>query len=160
MREREMERPKATIEGVSIVLLGSFNPAIFQPAWFAAQKLIPEKEAVDVEMELVHNEVSAFSVGWLNLQVLRDRFTASAVQPPSFDVLRDFVLGTFSILRHTPITMVGLNFERHYDMENETAWHDLGKKLAPPDPWEPALSTPGMRSLMMEGTRNDGNEGY
>ena len=36
-----VERPE--IKAFSIVLLGDFNPKIFQPAWFSAQGLIREK---------------------------------------------------------------------------------------------------------------------
>jgi hypothetical protein len=35
-----MPVPKCESEGASIVLLGSFNPGIFQPAWFGAHGLI------------------------------------------------------------------------------------------------------------------------
>jgi len=34
-----LEQP-AEISGASIVLLGSFNPPIFQPQWFARQNLL------------------------------------------------------------------------------------------------------------------------
>jgi hypothetical protein len=38
------------IQGMSIVLVGGFNPKIFHPAWFAAQKLIREKEAEEANI--------------------------------------------------------------------------------------------------------------
>ena len=31
---------KAELSGINIIMLGSFNPKIFQPAWFAANELI------------------------------------------------------------------------------------------------------------------------
>ena len=38
-------------EGVTIVLLGQFNPAIFQPAWLAAENLVRPQEAESAEIE-------------------------------------------------------------------------------------------------------------
>ena len=36
-------RIEPEISGVSVVLLGDFNPAIFTPAWFALHGLLPEE---------------------------------------------------------------------------------------------------------------------
>lgn len=154
-----MTLPRPEIQGVSIVLVGSFNPTIFQPAWFAAQGLISDDEAEDAKIDVVHSEVAAYSLEWLNVQVIRERFSASTAQSPSFEVLRDFVLGTFTVLHHTPVTMLGLNFDRHYRVSDEAAWHEIGQRLASPEHWTPALQQPGMRSLTMEGTRPDGKRG-
>ena len=150
-----MDVPKTKIEGISIVLLGTFNPAIFQPAWFAAQGLIREEEAEEAQIELVRPEVSAFRLDWLHMQVLHERFTASTDQPASFEVLRDFVVGTFSVLEHTPVTKLGLNFDRHVEMDSEEAWHEIGNRLAPQGRWQGALDEPRLRSLSMQGNRPD-----
>lgn len=154
-----MNLPNAAIEGVSIVLVGSFNPRIFQPAWFAAQKLIREEEATEADVELLRQEITVFSLDWLNVQVLQQRFIASATQPPFFEPLRDFVYGTFTILQHTPVRYLGLNTDRHFKMESEAAWNDIGKRLAPPDGWESVLKEPGMRSVTMQGKRPDAMRG-
>lgn len=150
-----MSLPKTTIEGISIVLVGSFNPGIFQPAWFAAEGLIRKEEAEEAEIELVRPEVAAFRLDWLHMQVLHERFIASTDQAASFEVLRDLVVGTFSVLEHTPVTKLGLNFDRHFEMESEDAWHEIGKRIAPPGPWEHGLDKPGLRSLTMQGRRPD-----
>ena len=154
-----MSLPKISIEGVSIVLVGSFNPAIFQPAWFAAQGLISEVEADSAKIDVVNPELTVFSLDWLNVQVITERFMASTSQSPSKEILRDFVIGTFAILEHTPIRLLGLNMDRHFSMESEEAWHEIGKRLAPPGPWEEGLENPGMLSLTMMSPRTDDMEG-
>ncbi len=154
-----MSTPKTEIEGVSIVLVGTFNPGIFQPAWFAAQGLIRKEEAEEAEIELVRPEVAAFRLEWLHMQVLHERFIASTDQVASFEVLRDFVVGTFLVLEHTPVSKLGLNFDRHFKMESEEAWHEIGKRVAPPGPWEHGLKGPGLRSLTMQGIRPDEAKG-
>ena len=151
----KMSLPKIASEGISIVLVGSFNPGIFQPAWFAAQDLIRSEEADEAEIELVRPEISAFRLEWLHMQVLHERFIATTDRTASFEVLRDFVVGTFSVLEHTPVTKLGLNYDRHFEMKSEEAWHKLGRRLAPRSHWEQGLKEPGLRSMTMQGVRPD-----
>ncbi len=78
------------IQGSSIVLLGDLNPKIFQPAWFAAEKLIRKPEAEAAEIEIIHPEVVIFNLEWLRLEVTRERFSASTTQEPYYEFIRDF----------------------------------------------------------------------
>ena len=150
-----MEERKPEIEGTNIVLLGDFNPKIFQPAWFAAQELIRNEEADNAKIELIHQAFVQFSLEWLRLEIYQNRFAAGTHQSPFFKVLRDLVLGTFRILKHTPIRMMGINCDFHFPMESEKAWHTVGNRLAPKDIWNNLLKEPGMRSLSIEGHRPD-----
>ena len=97
------------IQGMSIVLVGSFNPKIFHPAWFAAQKLIREKEAEEANIEVVTPAVAKFSLDWMRLQVIQEQFVVETTQEPYYEILRDLVVGAFSFLNHTPVTMLGIN---------------------------------------------------
>jgi hypothetical protein len=148
------------IQSVSVVWLGDFNPKIFQPAWFAAEGLIRKQEAEEANVEIIHPEVVSFALEWLTLQVTRERFFASTSQEPYYEVVRDLVLGTFRLLRHTPVHKMGINTDMHFRMGSEEAWHAFGHRLAPKDLWQGILENPGMRSLTMEGRRPDGCKGY
>jgi len=152
--------PKPEIEGVGIVLVGSLNPRIFQPAWFAAENLIREEEEQAAKIELIHRQVAIFSLDWLHLQVTDEQFMATTTQSSFYEPLRDLVLGTFRLLRHTPIRMMGLNRDCHFRMSSEEAYHGLGHRLTPKEPWAGILKEPGMRSLTMEGLRPDNLKGY
>jgi len=152
-------QPAIEIEGVSIVLLGDFNPKIFQPAWFAAQELIRKEEAESAEIEVVHPEVVVFSLDWLRIQVTRNRWISEA-QAPHYEPLRDLILGTFRLLRHTPIRKMGLNRDIHFKMPTEDDWNALGDRLAPKEPWKNILDKPGMRRLEMEEKRSDDFMGH
>ena len=155
-----MSLTKPGIEGVGIVLVGSFNPKIFQPAWFAAENLIREEEAQAANIQLIHPKVAIFSLDWLHLQVTEEQFTATTTQSSFYEPLRDLVLGTFRLLRHTPVQMMGLNRDSHFRMPTEEAWHAFGHRLTPKEPWAGVLKEPGMRSLTMEGLRPDDLQGY
>jgi len=146
--------------GHSIVLIGNFNPKIFHPAWFSAQGLIGKKEEEGAKIEIVHSDLSLFSADWLSIEVLHDRFKASTTQQPYSDAVRDLVLGTFTILRHTPLTMMGINIEKHFRVNSEDIWHKAGRKLAPKEPWEGLINEPGMLSLTMQGQRSDTYKGF
>ena len=152
---------KADLSGINIVILGSFNPKIFQPAWFAANELIRKLEAEEADTEIIHNDISIFRIGnWLRLEVTRDRFHASTEQEAYFEVLVDFVLGTFSLLSHTPAGILGINTSMHYRIKNEKLWHKIGDKLAPKEPWKSLMRTPGLTRVEMQDVRVDGPKGY
>lgn len=149
------------IQGMSIVIVGSFNPKIFHPAWFALQKLIREKEADEANIELITPSISRFSLDWMQLQVIQDQFVIETTQEPYYEILRDLVVGTFGFLSHTPIKMLGINTQQHFKMHSEEEWHILGHELAPKEKyWTPVLEKPGMRSLIIHGLRPDGYKGY
>ncbi len=155
-----MSPPKPEIEGVGIVLVGSFNPRIFQPAWFAAENLIREEEEQAAKIELIHHQVAIFSLDWLHLQVTDEQFVVTTTQSSFYEPLRDLVLGTFRLLRHTPVRMMGLNRDCHFRMPSEEVYHAFGHRLTPKEPWAGILKEPGMRSLTMEGVRPDNLKGY
>ena len=138
------------IEGASIVLVGNFNPAIFQPAWLVAKGLLPEPEGAAAEIQTISAGVTAFSTSWLNLLVLPDRFTGACVGAHALELLRDLVVGAFSLLEHTPVRMLGLNRQMHFRMPSEESWHALGDRLAPKEPWTAITPAPKLRSITME----------
>jgi hypothetical protein len=142
------------LEARSVVLLGSFNPPIFHPQWFESMALVPSDASSDVE--LITPDVTKITLGgWLEVVVLRDRFTVQTTDPLKYETMRDLVVSTFTILAHTPLTALGLNHDRHYRIPREEDWHALGHILAPKDMWSTVLEKPGMRSLTIEGVRPD-----
>ncbi|MEW5818471.1 MAG: hypothetical protein AB1798_24160 [Spirochaetota bacterium] len=156
-----MEAQNPALEGLSIVLLGDFNPKIFQPAWFAAEELIRKRESEEAKIEIINPEIVIFSLDWARLEIIRNRFTISTNQEPYYESLRDLVIGTFKLLRHTPIGKMGINIEMHFRMKSEEEWHTFGHKLAPKEIWNEILENPGLRSLTMEGNvRGDSLKGY
>jgi len=155
-----MTTPEVKIKASSIVLIGDFNPKIFQPAWFAAEELIRKQEAEEASIEIIRPEVVSFTLEWLKMIVTHDRFQTSTTQKPYYDIMRDLVIGTFELLQHTPIRMMGINTEIHYQMKDEDEWHSLGHRLAPKELWDTTLNKPGMQSLTMKGERSDGFKGY
>ncbi len=125
-----------------------------------AQDLIRQSEVDDATIEIVHSEIVIFTLGWLRVEVTRERFAAGTIQDPYHVFIRDLVLGTFRLLRHTPLTMMGLNREVHFKVDSEDHWHAIGHTLAPKGIWEGTLANPGMDSLTVKGTRTDNYKGF
>ena len=160
-RDPMPELPLPEHDATSIVLIGAFNPRIFHPAWFVRNHLLPVGDEVASNIEIVNNDVCAFETDWFRLEVLGDRFILRSMATPAVEALRDLVLGTFRVLRHTPIQRIGLNTHAHFALPEESGWHRFGHMLAPkPDLWEPILKNPGTLSLTIEGQRPDDYAGH
>ncbi len=149
------------LQGLTLVLVGDFNPKIFQPDWFALQDLMTSEEASNADVEIVHPDVCSFSVDWASLQVTREKFIIRSQMDPYFERVRDITLASFSILQHTPLKMLGINHDAHYSTVSETEWNEIGHHLAPKDDWKGVLDAPGLRTLIIEESkRRDGRKGH
>src|SRR5260370_9089105 len=140
--------------GVSIVMLGSFNPAIFQPRWLGAQQLIRPEEAEDAKIKIIQEDVADFSTAWFHLQVLQNRLQLISTDPRHYDPLRDLAMAVFAILHHTPVRALGINRDFHFAMPSLDEWHGIGNTLAPKELWSAFLKNPGLRSMLIQGYRS------
>lgn len=148
------------LQGVSIVLRGHFNPAIFHPSWFSSHNLIRTQEADAAEVLIVHPDTAVFKAEWLELNITRDRFQAITTQEAYYEPLRDLVSGVLDLLSHTPLKAMGLNRDFHFRMESVRARDSLGHRLAPKSDWESLLKEPVLTNLTVAGKRTDGLQGY
>lgn len=156
-----MRQPTPDRYGRSIVIIGDFNPKIFQPAWFAAEGLIGKQEAEGAKIDVIHHDASLFSTDWARIEVLRERFMIETTQQLIDKPLRDLVLGTFKILHHTPLRVMGINTWMHFRIESKEKWNNAGHSLTPKDLWSEVLDKPGMMAIAMrESPRRDGIKGY
>ncbi|MCW2973531.1 MAG: hypothetical protein JWN72_1804 [Thermoleophilia bacterium] len=152
--------PTEKKSAVSIVVVGAFNPLVYQPNWYAAKGLIPQEEADAAEIEVIHRDITTFNTpGWL-LQVTADRFLLQSTAAASFRVIRDLALGTFSELSETPVTAMGINRETTYIMDTEESWNALGWTIVPQVNWDAVMERPSLRAVVIEDVRGDERPGY
>lgn len=149
------------VKTLSLVFLGDFNPAIFQPAWFSGKNLIREQEARDAKLDVVHNELAKFQIpNWLQFECTRLRCVFLTTQEPFFEPIRDLAIGTFKILKETPIRALGINHNMHYQLPNEKTYYEFGNKLSPLSNWEDTITDPRLIRLeILEGGRKDWKNG-
>ncbi|MBI4309132.1 MAG: hypothetical protein HY591_02255, partial [Candidatus Omnitrophica bacterium] len=138
-----MIKPQIKERSSNIVLIGDFNPHIFQPAWFVSQKLIGIQEGESAKVEIVHSDLAIFSLEWLRLEVTRTRLLAVTRDDRFHEILKDLIVGTFSILSHTPVRMMGINNTWECIINDEETWHNVGHRLAPKDIWNKVMDNPG-----------------
>ena len=128
-------RIEPEIDGVDVVLVGDFNPAIFTPAWFALNGFLPESAVANAELQIAHQQITAFNTDWLRLQVTPDRFSAGTLQAPHVR-LHDLVVRVFKEhLHHTPLRDFGINREVHFRVRSLAVRDRMGRTLAPVEPW-------------------------
>lgn len=145
---------------LSIVVVGDFNPAIFQPAWFAAEELLRPGEAEAATIEIVHPDVSIFTAEWVRVQVTRDRLHLQTERESHLVALRDLMVGALALLRHSPTRICGINHDVTLRFPNREGFDRFGWRLVPPSAWDAVLKRPGMATLQEQGGRDDGREGW
>lgn len=152
----------------SVVLLGNFNPLIFQPHWLAANDVIGAQDAEIATrdgVEILHSQITIINFAAFRLEVSTDRFSIRAIEEPSV-LARDFAVKVFKLLSHTPVKQLGINRSVIFRARSRHDWDALGDKLAPKAPWGRLLQEDeegrvgGLLNLTMErGKRADGRKG-
>jgi hypothetical protein len=128
-------RLEPELGGCTIVLLGRFSPAMFSPLWFFRNNLISEETADSATVEILHQDIAIVAFGKLRMQIEAGRFTAETTEAPWID-LGDFVSKTFTErLISTPINQMGINRVVHFSVGSEEMRNQIGRTLAPIEPW-------------------------
>lgn len=148
------------VNTLSVVFVGSFNPAIFHPEWFAKNGIISAVDLEGQDVEVVHNELSKFSIQWASFEVTHDRFIAHTSDMAQSGPLRDLLASTFNILKHTPLKQMGFNRKMLFQVPDEEVWHQVGDALAPKDIWHQFIpQRAGLLKLVIKSPRPDDYHG-
>ncbi len=147
-------------EGVSIVVLGRFNPSIFSPGWLRLHGLIGQSEADAASIQVIVPPAALFSTDWLSVDVREDRLTLSTLMAPEYDRLRDAAVGILTVLKETPIAALGINVDVHWFAKDDEAFHHFGDTILPKDVWQGSLALPGTESVIVQGIRPDNWAGF
>ena len=122
------------ISSCSIVLVGQFNPAIFHPAWLHGKGIEPETSELNGDL-ISHRELTTFSIDTRSYFIRTDRFQLETSTAPWISIC-DITAKIFGeYLHHTPITKFGINRTVHFKLPSASSRVQLGRTLAPIDPW-------------------------
>ncbi|OHV86219.1 hypothetical protein [Mesorhizobium sp. ORS 3428] len=128
-------RIEPDIGGASVVVVGNFNPAIFTPHWLSTQGLITTAEADAANVVLIHPEVAQIEFANTIMNAHPNQFSLETTQAPWVSLV-DLVGRIFGeMLPHTPIFQFGINRNVHFSVEKEAVRNQIGRILAPLDPW-------------------------
>lgn len=141
-------------EELNVVVVGSFNPAIFHPEWFLRQKLIGDQDAKDAKINVVSSEVTDLQLCGLKVMCVCDRFSLGTSNVSHAARIQDLLIQMFTLLPHTPVTACGINPAAHFHVGSTDHWHKIGHTLAPKDLiWNGLFEHPGMQSLTIKSQR-------
>lgn len=158
----------------SIVLIGDFNPVIFSPAWFAKFGFINDDEFEAANRNENKNllalpDLAQFSIPRFSLVVQQQRFNITTTREP-FVLILDDVDNIFTRqLPHTPVAMLGINYDIRFKLDSFEQRHRLGRALAPILPWgdfgkrlerDTQTQIGGMAALVMQENPTDREAGY
>jgi hypothetical protein len=150
----------AIIEGVTVAVVGRFNPSIFSPSWLRLHKLIGAREAEEANVTVIVPPAAVFSTDWLVVNVTEESLVLSTAMPQEYERLRDVALGILTVLDQTPIGAVGINRDVHWAPPGFSAYHAFGDALVPKEFWNKELRLPGTQDVTVQGVRPDLWDGY
>ena len=114
---------------------GSSTRRFSRPPGSRLYGLLPESAATAADLQVAHQQVTAFSTDWLHLEVTDKRFKVETLQAPHIR-LRDLVARVFGEhLFHTPLNALGINRYVHFQVRSLAERDRIGKTLAPLEPW-------------------------
>ncbi|WP_339673888.1 hypothetical protein [Dasania marina] len=160
-----MDNYKLVNDELNLVIIGSFNPAIFHPEWFSKHGIISEAEAEAASLEVCHPDVAKFSTSWFALEVTQTRFLIASNSTSRSEEIRDIVVNVFMILSESPITALGINSNFEYRCKDVDSWHKVGHLLTPKINWLPPFpklteKDVGMRVVEVQYPRADELPGF
>jgi hypothetical protein len=139
------------LENCTVVLLGSFNPAIFHPEWFIRMGLLPVGARDPSGIKVVSPDVSECVLGPVKVFCDNTRLIFSVGNMTDSDKLQDLVIGSLSILGHVPLTAAGINQEGVFKTRSEAHWHKIGHTLVPKElVWNKLGDTPGTHQILVK----------
>ncbi len=110
-----------TSQTLSIVAIGSFNPAIIQPKWMESHALAGEgdlKALQELGVQIISQRATQLRGSSFELLVLQNRLQCTSLSPDADEVARDAVVGIMRLLGHTPIESLGINHHAHWKLES------------------------------------------
>jgi len=146
-------------DGVSIVVGGIFNPAIFSPDWLLREDLIDGSTYTSMTETVLTPDFTSLRVGDIAIQVTREAFQVATSNADEFERARDLAVGILRLLSHTPIAVLGINRHFHIKADSDVIWHAIGDAIVPKAAWASVLNLPGMRSAVLWGARPDNHAG-
>lgn len=143
-------------QNASIIVLGSFNPAIFQPSWLQFHNVITDEVCEKTEIAILNSDITVLNLAdTFSLKATNERFSFETNDSSIFFTLRDTVVNIFSLLEHTPIKAFGFNHQQFWKSESVIDWKLMSNRLAIMETWKNSFEEPLVRKITIEGKRKE-----
>jgi len=119
-------------EMFSIVTIGAMNPAIHYPGWYETLGLLSKEEtqrALKNPAFVMGSDVAQFTLGTLSIFCIHARWHVATTDEAEIPRILRIAKATHSALPHTPVNVIGINFDfcRPSDAANVAAF--LGREI-------------------------------
>lgn len=152
----------------SIVLVGDFNPVMFQPEWFSRNLIISPEEVDFAKSQtataplIVTPQLTAFKTSQFSIKIEQKRFQVICEKEP-FILIKDFVVKTFEKLGGYTLNAYGFNYSAHYAVDTLETYQRIGDNLAPKQYWSSLLGDEiegterksGLTAIQMQKNKED-----
>jgi len=102
---------KASLDAISIVVVGAMNPRIHQPHWYATTNIISADELQAGDNSLISvPRITQFSLDHIKITCQDDRWDLFAEGEASFSRAAEIASLTWNKLPETPVISYGFNF--------------------------------------------------
>lgn len=147
-----------TIKSLSIVMLGNFNPTIFQPYWFSAKELIREEESSNAKIQVIHSSLVQFELDWVSFLITKEKFQVITTKESYFDIVKDLVISTFKILSETPIDALGINHTHNFTLKDSANYSRFGQWLGNLSIWQESVPESTLLTLEIFHSKKENGE--
>lgn len=128
---------------IVLVLVGDFQPAMFQPLWMKKIGVISDKEYESIisnqkRQLIVNTSLTEYETDLLSFHIDQKRFQIMGKKEP-FEVIIDAFKKIFDSLSSIPLIAYGLNYNFHIEADDKRELQRFGKRLAPWNYWDSLL---------------------
>lgn len=154
-----MDSPELAHDGMTVVVLGEFDPLQIAPHWLRQMDLISAEDFESQHIEIISPGATVVGVGPVKLRVTNDSLQIAAESAADAEMTRDLAAGILLSKGSPTISAVGVNRLVHFGLPAEER-HAIGDTLAPKGVWSGGvLLRPGMQNVAITGVRDDGYGG-
>ena len=145
---------------LGFVIIGNFNPEIYQPKWLAALNFLGVEETNASDIIIISKDVTIFTTSGISFEILRDRFCVRVTEDRYYEPMRDLVNNIFSRFT-TPTFMMGVNTNSYFNINDKKHWYKISKVIAPKNILSEIeeLKDPELGNLVINAKRYDNYEG-
>jgi hypothetical protein len=156
-----MAADTADLTGNNIVLVGTFDPTLAQPATLLKEEIIRISDMPDMVIELLFPDAVSFRLPWMSALIETNRvMVTNTLTNPAPEPIRDFAVDLIDLMKSARIKAMGINTNHHFGTTGPDAINRLGHILAPKEKiWDTVLDRPLLLTMTIRGQRTGDIEG-
>lgn len=151
--QQDPAEPTRVRTGFHLLVDGHLNPLLFSPKWFHREGLLRKEEVETAEAtQTTDPSFLAFNTNDFSLVVSLDSLEIFANSDSLEPVIRDLLLNAFTLVRHTPLSMLTISRSAHLASSVEPNASPAWSKLLPLAPFEQVLGKATIVDISAQGS--------